>query len=317
MAKKDYKDTVVLEVKDDKAEAKENVVEAEARDERAEEKSKLEKMSKDELIKYALRAKENLWSSHDQRDELEKFLRERDEKIVQLSNANRELEDRVSDSEKDKKHLDNQLVKAQSEIKSLEAEKGKVVGLVHQVTDLKDKIKNKDDAAKREQLNLERSHKAETDEFKSNISQLKEELKGSKAEIKKLKADLKKAEDRADAFEESFGEARDANFAGMIVRDIPREMGLGFEAADEKTKEEFEDFLSGVRERYLSVACGAIKAADDKILSQETAADELKEAEKELKDSESLEELAIQRKEAAKRKLEEKKRNFIEAKGEA
>ena len=301
MAKKDYKDTVVLEVKDDKAEAKENVVEAEARDERAEEKSKLEKMSKDELIKYALRAKENLWSSHDQRDELEKFLRERD----------------VSDSEKDKKHLENQLVKAQSEIKSLEAEKGKVVGLVHQVTDLKDKIKNKDDAAKREQLNLERSHKAETDEFKSNISQLKEELKGSKAEIKKLKADLKKAEDRADAFEESFGEARDANFAGMIVRDIPREMGLGFEAADEKTKEEFEDFLSGVRERYLSVACGAIKAADDKILSQETAADELKEAEKELKDSESLEELAIQRKEAAKRKLEEKKRNFIEAKGEA
>ena len=124
MAKKDYKDTVVLEVKDDKAEAKENVVEAEARDERAEEKSKLEKMSKDELIKYALRAKENLWSSHDQRDELEKFLRERDEKIVQLSNANRELEDRVSDSEKDKKHLENQLVKAQSEIKSLEAEKG-------------------------------------------------------------------------------------------------------------------------------------------------------------------------------------------------
>lgn len=317
MAKKDYKDTVVLEVKDDKAEAKENVVEAEARDERAEEKSKLEKMSKDELIKYALRAKENLWSSHDQRDELEKFLRERDEKIVQLSNANRELEDRVSDSEKDKKHLENQLVKAQSEIKSLEAEKGKVVELVHQVTDLKDKIKNKDDAARREQLNLERSHKAETDEFKSSISQLKEELKGSKAEIKKLKADLKKAEERADSFEESFGEARDANFAGMIVRDIPREMGLGFELADEQTKEEFEAFLSGVRDRYLAVACGAIEAADAKILSQETAADVLKKAEKELEDLEGLSELAIQRREAAQKKVEEARRAFVEAKDEA
>lgn len=317
MAKKDYKDTIVLDPIKGEEIKSEAVKTAKPVSRVDEERSKCESMSRDELINYLLQTKENLWSSHDERDLLEKKIRDGDQKLAEAKETERQLNAKVSDSEKGKKALENQLAGLKDEMKILYSKAGESSKLRGQVSDLQQQLKDKDNAAKNTQLNLERSHKAETDGFNETIAQLKETVKGLKAEVKKLKADLKKAEDRADAFEESFGEARDANFAGMIVRDIPREMDLGFEAADEKTKEEFEDFLSGVRERYLSVACGAIKAADDKILSQETAANELKEAEKELKDSESLEELAIQRKEAAKRKLEEKKRNFIEAKGEA
>ena len=311
MAKRDYKDTIVLEPTE--VEEITEVVEEEVDEKRSlleEEREKCEKMSKGELVDYALQVKENLWCSHEEREKLQ-------DSIKPLENKNKEFSTKISDLEKDKRDLIEKLQEIKSRMGNLEREAGRAEKLTKQVSELEETITNKDKAAKNTQLNLERSHKAEADGLNESIKQLKDELKESKAEIKRLKADLKKAEDRADSFEESFGEARDANFAGMIVRDIPREMGLGFEAADEKTKEEFEVFMSTVRDRYLSVACGAIKAADDKILSQETAADELKDAEKELEDSESLEKLAIQRKEAARKKVEEKKRNFIEAKGEA
>ena len=311
MAKRDYKDTIVLEPTE--VEEITEVVEEEVDEKRSlleEEREKCEKMSKGELVDYVLQVKENLWCSHEEREKLQ-------DSIKPLENKNKEFSTKISDLEKDKRDLIEKLQEIKSRMGNLEREAGRAEKLTKQVSELEETITNKDKAAKNTQLNLERSHKAEADGLNESIKQLKDELKESKTEIKRLKADLKKAEDRADSFEESFGEARDANFAGMIVRDIPREMGLGFEAADEKTKEEFEVFMSTVRDRYLSVACGAIKAADDKILSQETAADELKDAEKELEDSESLEKLAIQRKEAARKKVEEKKRNFIEAKGEA
>lgn len=312
MAKRDYKDTIVLEPTEVE-EITEVVAEEEVDEKRSlleEEREKCEKMSKGELVDYALQTKENLLCSHEEREKLQ-------DSVKPLDAKNKELSAKVSDLEKEKRELIGKLQEIKTRVGSLEREVGKAEMLNKQVSDLKEQITNKEKASKSTQFNLERNHKAETDSLNETIKQLKDELKESKAETKKLKADLKKAEERADSFEESFGEARDANFAGMIVRDIPREMGLGFEAADEKTKEEFEVFMSTVRDRYLSVACGAIKAADDKILSQETAADELKDAEKELEDSESLEKLAIQRKEAARKKVEEKKRNFIEAKGEA
>ena len=324
MAKKDYnKDTIVLDpIMDD--EIDDVVID----DRMAEERERFEAMSEDERVEVYLQTKENLWSSHDERDLLEKKIRERDQLLAKAQENEREFNIKISESMKDKRNLENQLAGARDEIKALKSQagessrlRGQVADLKQQLkdkeTDLQQQLKDKDNAAKNTQLNLERSQKAKTDSLNETIKQLEEKDKKSKAEIKKLKADLKKAEDRADSFEESFGEARDANFAGMIVRDIPREMGIGFETADEKTREEFEAFLSGVRERYLSVACGAIEAADAKILSQETAADELKKAEKELEDSESLEELATQRKEAAKKKFEEARKNFIEAKDEA
>ena len=314
MAKKDYKDTIVLDPIVEEEIDDEVIVD---NDRMAEEREKIEAMSKDEVVEMYLQTKENLWSSHDERDLLEMKIGERDQKLVQAQENERELNIKISESMKDKKNLENQLAGARDEIKALKSQAGESSKLRAQVTDLQQQLKDKDNAAKNMQLNLERNQKAKTDSLNETIKQLEEKDKKSKAEIKKLKADLKKAEDRADSFEESFGAARDANFAGMIVRDIPREMGVGFETADEKTREEFEAFLSRVRERYLSVACGAIEAADAKILSQETAADELKDAEKELEDSESLKELAIQREEAARKKVEEKKRNFIEAKGEA
>ena len=311
MAKRDYKDTIVLEPTE--VEEITEVVEEEVDEKRSlleEEREKCEKMSKGELVDYALQAKENLWCSHEEREKLQ-------DSVKPLEDKNKELSTKVSDLEKEKRELIGKLQEIKSRVGNLEREAGRAEKLTKQVSELEEVITNKDKAAKNTQLNLERSHKAEADGLNESIKQLKDELKESKAEIKKLKVDLKKAEDRADSFEESFGEARDANFAGMIVRDIPREMGLGFEAADEQTKEDFENFMSAMRERYLAVACGAIEAADAKILSQETAADELKKAEKELEDSESLEELATQRKEAAKKKFEEARRNFIEAKDEA
>ena len=331
MAKKDYKDTVVLDPIMDE-EIDEVIVENERV---AEEREKAEAMNRDELIAYLLQTKENLWSSHDERDLLggkikerdqkhEEKIKEKDQELEEKNEKIRNLEIKVSDSKKEIINLKEQNAKKDSKIDSLTSQAKESSNLKEQISVLQQQLRDKEDAANVMEDNFNNFHKVETDKLNKAIADLKDDLKESKAENKKLKNDLKEAKVRAESFEKSFGVARDANFAGMIVRDIPREMGVGFESADEQTEIDLEElmaviveFMTKLKKRYTDVACGTIEAADAKILSQETAADELKKAEKELEDSESLSELAIQRREAAQRKVEEARRAFVEAKDEA
>lgn len=311
MAKKDYKDTIVLDP--GMEEGIENVEPNEVEELR----EKCRGMSKGELIDFLVQTHENLWSSHDQRDYLEEQIRLRDERLADINTQSNESVDKISKLERDNEDLADQLAKARAREQALQSQANESSQLKSRISELERELNEKDKTANKTQLDLEESYKAKINNRDEAIKKLKKDLKKCKDDLEKANDDKERLQNEADSYKADFDFASNANFAGMIVRDIPREMGLGFEAADEKTKEEFEVFMSTVRDRYLSVACGAIKAADDKILSQETAADELKDAEKELEDSESLEKLAIQRKEAARKKFEEKKRNFIEAKGEA
>ena len=320
------------------------------------EKEKIDKMSLGELQKFALKARENQLSSHDKRDELEGIVREKEEQISEANETIAEKDQKISDLEKQQADKDNAALNEWTKLKNdHRAEVNELNGQISQLSSLKTKneelkksneekdeeikkleetvadlanqIKDKENAAKNTQLNLERANKAEIDKLnegheaklekcKERIKKLESDLKEVKADNKKLKADLEKAQDSADYFKKSFGVARDANFAGMIVRDIPKEIGLGFETVDEKVKDMFETLMTDVRGLYLSTASGVIKAADDKISNQETAAAQLKKAEKDLQDSEDLSKLADQRREEARKRVEEAERNFIEAKGE-
>lgn len=208
MAKKDHlrwnkKEAVsdeVIEVAEVEVETNDEPTGIEAR--KREEREKCEAMSNDDLIEYVLQTKENLWGSYEQREKLE-------EGIKPLEDKNKELSIQVSDLEKDKKELIDKMTELKEKFGNLERKAALVDELKEQVSELQGEIKDKDNAAKNTQLNLEKSHKKETDDLTGTIAELEKKLEGAKTEIKILTADLKKAVRKANDSEATADELKE------------------------------------------------------------------------------------------------------------
>lgn len=175
MAKKDYKDTMVMEAvtKDEK---KVDSTYADA--------------SKETLIEL-LEKKEALIKSYEAEfDKKDDALKRAEARVAGCSEEYDKLQQKAETLEK-------ALSEAEDEIDELEDAKDEVERLKSERDELLEKIKDKDNASKSAQFNLERSHKAETDKLNDRVETLTAELKEAKAEIKKLTADLKKANKKA------------------------------------------------------------------------------------------------------------------------
>ena len=205
MARKDYKDTIVLDpIVDD--EIDEVIVENERV---AEEREKAEAMSKDELIAYLLQTKENLWSSHDERDLLEGKIKERDQKLEEkIKEKDQELEEKnekirnleieVSDSKKEIINLKEQNAKKDSKIDSLTSQAKESSNLKEQISVLQQQLHDKEDA----------------------VNVMEDNLKDSKAEVERLTTELKKSEEEITKLNERTAEAESVNLEGISVKEM-------------------------------------------------------------------------------------------------